>query len=87
MTEQANAGMLSAYGIEGCGCQACIHEVVSKRPWPDNLMYPFIVCESCGNKRCPKATLHTNECTGSNASGQAGSSYGGLPTHSKGSDQ
>ena len=31
----------------------------------------MIVCRKCGNKRCPHATHHLNECTGSNASGQA----------------
>ncbi len=35
----------------------------------------MIVCSKCGNKRCPKATFHGNECTGSNASGQPGSLY------------
>lgn len=35
----------------------------------------FIVCPTCGNKRCPKATLHSLECTGSNSPGQKGSSY------------
>ena len=36
---------------------------------------PMIVCKVCGNKRCPKATDHTLECTGSNESGQPGSIY------------
>lgn len=35
----------------------------------------FIVCEECGNKRCPHATDHTLLCTGSNESGQKGSRY------------
>jgi hypothetical protein len=35
----------------------------------------FIVCPTCGNKRCPKATYHDNACTGSNEPGQPGSSY------------
>jgi hypothetical protein len=35
----------------------------------------FVTCESCGNKRCPKATNHELECTNSNASGQPGSDY------------
>lgn len=35
------------------------------------------LCPNCGNKRCPKATNHTNECTNSNDSGQIGSIYGG----------
>jgi hypothetical protein len=36
---------------------------------------PFIVCQVCGNKRCPKATDCSLECTGSNDSGQPGSIY------------
>ena len=35
----------------------------------------FIVCQVCGNKRCPKATDHRNQCSGSNAPGQLGSLY------------
>lgn len=38
---------------------------------------PFIVCATCGNKRCPKATDCELACTGSNESGQAGSIYAG----------
>ena len=34
------------------------------------------LCPVCGNKRCPKATNHTNECSGSNDAGQIGSIYG-----------
>lgn len=36
---------------------------------------PFIVCPECGNKRCPKATHHDNECTNSNEDNQPGSRY------------
>ena len=35
----------------------------------------FIICPDCGNKRCPKATDHRLECTGSNEPGQKGSRY------------
>lgn len=35
----------------------------------------FIVCSTCGNKRCPKATDHELACTNSNEFGQAGSRY------------
>lgn len=35
----------------------------------------FIVCTTCGNKRCPKATNHELSCTDSNARGQKGSDY------------
>ncbi|HNC58753.1 MAG TPA: hypothetical protein PLP33_25220 [Leptospiraceae bacterium] len=37
---------------------------------------PFMVCKTCGNKRCPKATDCALECTNSNESGQEGSIYG-----------
>jgi hypothetical protein len=33
------------------------------------------LCPICGNKRCPKASDHDFDCTGSNAPGQAGSIY------------
>lgn len=38
----------------------------------------MVLCPICGNKRCPKATDHENDCTGSNEPGQRGSIYGGL---------
>lgn len=40
----------------------------------------MIVCETCGNKRCPHATDTSLACTGSNAPGQAGSKYGAAPS-------
>jgi len=67
-----NEGMLGAHGITGCGCWTCVEAIVSKRPWPDNLMFPFIVCDTCGNKRCPHAEQHDLICTGSNEPGQPG---------------
>ena len=39
----------------------------------------MILCETCGNKRCPKANDHRNECTGSNEPGQPGSAYPAVP--------
>jgi len=38
-------------------------------------MTRMILCPECGNKRCPKATVHNNACTNSNESGQKGSRY------------
>ncbi len=35
----------------------------------------MIACLKCGNKRCPKATDHNNDCTGSNDPGQPGSAF------------
>lgn len=47
-----------------CNCAAC------------EPVYPYMrVCQSCGNKRCPRAASHMNECTHSNEPGQAGSLY------------
>lgn len=39
----------------------------------------FLVCVSCGNKRCPKATDCDLGCTGSNEAGQPGSIYQKAP--------
>jgi hypothetical protein len=68
----------------GC-CRKCWEEANNKQArvvgdalWNPPGM-PFIVCKICGNKRCPKATDHINECTKSNEFGQPGSIYGGLP--------
>lgn len=35
----------------------------------------MIVCPDCGNKRCPRATHHSQRCTASNEPGQRGSLY------------
>ena len=35
----------------------------------------MVTCEICGNKRCPHATDHRNDCTNSNEVGQKGSVY------------
>lgn len=48
----------------GCGCWTCNPNAA----W-------FVVCATCGNKRCPKANDHAHECTGSNEPGQKGSAY------------
>ncbi len=36
----------------------------------------MILCPTCDNKRCPKATDHRLACSGSNEPGQVGSVYG-----------
>lgn len=36
----------------------------------------MVLCPSCGNKRCPRASDHRFACTGSNDPGQDGSFYG-----------
>jgi hypothetical protein len=35
----------------------------------------MFLCAKCGNKRCPHAKDHRNECTNSNEPGQKGSLY------------
>lgn len=72
MSKRDNESMLVAFGIDSCGCWECVSRIVSARPFPENLAYPFIVCDTCGNKRCPHAQSHENTCTGSNEPGQAG---------------
>jgi hypothetical protein len=61
-----------------CKCRKCWREK------GDGIMKKFgivtgdlfmMVCETCGNKRCPHANDHRNACTGSNDIGQAGSTY------------
>lgn len=59
---------------EGVCCSKCEEKALADDPqaW---LHRTFIVCSTCGNKRCPKATDHELACTGSNKPGQAGSRY------------
>ena len=38
-------------------------------------LFRMVVCPDCGNKRCPKATNHMLECSGSNEPNQEGSIY------------
>ena len=58
----------------GCGnCHACLVGVMENN-YPVT-MQRMIVCPDCGNKRCPKASNHRHQCTGSNEVGQYGSIY------------
>lgn len=60
----------------GCGqCYACLKDVRTSGTNLPITMQMMIVCSDCGNKRCPKSTDHTLECTGSNEPGQVGSRY------------
>jgi hypothetical protein len=53
------------------GCWFCDSKIADAEEDPiAALSRPFIVCVECGNKRCPKARWHHNECTASNASKQ-----------------
>ncbi|MDD5374432.1 hypothetical protein [Acidithiobacillus sp.] len=64
--------MLSEYD-----CSVCEDEALANMPpWNAMFLRRFIVCRTCGNKRCPKASAHWQECTDSNEVGQVGSFYG-----------
>lgn len=61
----------------GVCCRRCEDAALAQLPEIERMLKrTFIVCTTCGNKRCPKATHHDNNCTHSNASGQPGSDYG-----------
>jgi hypothetical protein len=61
-------------------CQVCDWKRAQRDKAEGNMYMAMssrmIVCPECGSKRCPKATFHGLECTGSNEAGQQGSSYG-----------
>lgn len=57
----------SAHG----GCWFCDQKIADAAEDPiEAFSRPMIVCPECGNKRCPKARWHRNECTSSNAAKQ-----------------
>jgi hypothetical protein len=55
--------------IDQCWCSSCAAKLDKERTF-------YRLCPDCGNKRCPKGTNHEHACSGSNDSGQYGSSYG-----------
>lgn len=60
-----------AQAANECGCWRCIDArggMTIFNSW-------MVLCPVCGNKRCPHANDHDNECTGSNEPGQPGSAY------------
>jgi hypothetical protein len=60
--------------VEGCGCYECTKNDVDQTGVPV-LLQKMILCPLCGNRRCPKATYHGNDCTGSDDPHQEGSRY------------
>ena len=68
-----------------CSCWRCTDEwCKANPPAPDQAMFGgavdvrlsrMFLCATCGNKRCPHATDHRLECSGSNEPGQKGSNY------------
>jgi Lar family restriction alleviation protein len=68
---------------EDCGnCHKCLEgKAICYGPYEiAEALTRMIVCPVCGNKRCPKATDHHLDCTGSNEPGQTGSVYGAPAT-------
>lgn len=64
--------------MDDCGhCRRCLRDTRMKVGDIDLpiLGTRMVVCPTCGNKRCPKATNHELACTNSNAPGQPGSDY------------
>lgn len=53
--------------VTDCRCTACLGPFEAGRQ--------MVLCALCGNKRCPHANHHDNDCTKSNKPGQAGSAY------------
>jgi len=61
--------------VKSCGnCHKCL-KGVTENGWPVTSQR-MIICSACHNKRCPKASDHELECTGSNEPGQPGSIFG-----------
>lgn len=69
----------TANAASSCTCYECWRTGKSEASSSGNFlgvrMHSFIVCEICGNKRCPHATNHALPCTNSNVPGQPGSRY------------
>jgi hypothetical protein len=69
----------------GCPCYAC-----DSPTWPSDSVWGtafsrrMSLCPHCGNKRCPGAANHRNDCSGSNEPGQAGSLYPARSVHPEG---
>lgn len=56
-----------------CWCRHCLDEPSMGLNNP--ALQRMILCPTCGNKRCPRASNHDHACTGSNEPGQKGSVY------------
>jgi Zn finger protein HypA/HybF involved in hydrogenase expression len=53
-----------------CWCHRCCEEQTGYQH-----MFQMVLCPTCGNKRCPRATSCKLECTASNEPNQEGSIY------------
>ena len=71
-----------------CWCYECLSKETVQLVPPDDehmsltvvkSLITYIVCPTCDNKRCPRATDHRLSCTNSNEPDQIGSKYGIYP--------
>lgn len=63
-----------------CQCIKCLNASGQTVELFDGMHVPIagvtmVLCQICGNKRCPHAKDHNNACTDSNEPGQPGSAY------------
>lgn len=63
-------GPAKDWPVPAGGCGFCERRVLEGQPVGALLSMPFIVCVDCGDKRCPKASWHGNECAQSRSSQQ-----------------
>lgn len=70
--DQKNTGWVAE--LTKADCWRCFREECERDP-AMVIRARFIVCPTCGNKRCPKASDHRLACTASNEPGQKGSIY------------
>lgn len=61
--QPAHKQMPNAPAPTACPCMSCLAEAGVQVWW-------MVVCDLCGNKRCPHAANHLNDCTRSNEVGQ-----------------
>jgi Zn finger protein HypA/HybF involved in hydrogenase expression len=80
MSNESNLGWLSDKGYE-LSTHEKQQEFAKKRCWCHTCRpitmedMRMVLCPSCGNKRCPRATNHNNACTNSNEPNQEGNIY------------
>lgn len=81
IVDQHNANLEEApRGVADCmNCHECLKGKNDAHGLPLTSTR-MILCPSCRNKRCPKASYHQLACTGSNEPGQPGSVFTRAPT-------
>ena len=61
--------------VKKCECRQCLRDRDDRVNGLPTEFTRMILCPVCGNKRCPHATDHRHECSGSNEPGQPGIAY------------